>query len=131
MEEIYLSYESENGLGTLVIEGDPHSVWAFYITPESQSVKFDGFICSRGTIIDDINEVNDYLKNGFSPPISSEYANENTKQNVSIKDISIAWNEEIIEVFIDNELFLIMNTDQNTSLSLGISKDGPYGGPIK
>lgn len=120
----------------ILVQGDTHSVWAYVIdiTDHKDEIEFDGFICSRGTIVQTKDEIEAYINDdqGFAPPLLTEYKNEHSViKNLTETDIEIHWNKNIVRVFIKGVEYLKMELETKKSYSKGISKSGPYGIPLK
>src|SRR5690606_12792820 len=115
---------------------DIHTVWAYVIdiTNNKDEIEFDGFICSRGTIIQTKDEIEAYINDdqGFAPPLLAEYKNEYSIVNDLVEsDIKIDWKHNIVRIFIKGIEYLLMDLDSKKSYSKGISKSGSYGIPLK
>lgn len=130
MQNIYISEVNESKDFGIVVEGDEHSIWAYFLEIEGDEHKvlFDGFICSRGTVLDSTNEVKNYLKQGKSPPLAKDYLSEySVHKDVTNEDFEIQWLKNEIHISMKNEVYLIMNIDEKKSYSKSISRTGPYG----
>ncbi|WP_232124628.1 hypothetical protein [Tenacibaculum finnmarkense] len=118
------------------MQGDIHSVWAYVIdiTDNKDEIEFDGFICSRGTLIQNKEEIGTYINDdqGYAPPLLIEYKNEFSIINDLIEsDIKIDWKDNIVRVYMKGIEYLLMDLDTKKSYSKGISKSGPYGIPLE
>lgn len=119
----------------VLVQGDIHSVWAYVIdiTDNKDEIEFDGFICSRGTLILDEDEIEKYINDdqGYAPPLLTEYKNEfSIMYDLVESDISIDWENNIVRIFMKGIEYLVMDIDAQKSYSKGISKSGPYGFPL-
>lgn len=127
---IFLTKVNQSEAQTLVIEGDEHSVWA-YLLNSSQKVELDGFICSRGTLVESGDKVREFLDKGFQPPLVEALSNENSVQlEINEESIKIHWENGVIQVLVHSKQFLKMDIHKKISYSLAISKEGPYGTPL-
>ncbi|RCS28225.1 hypothetical protein DUT90_01195 [Polaribacter sp. WD7] len=137
MDEALLQSEYNYEMNKCVlVQGDIHSVWAYVIdiTDNRDEIEFDGFICSRGTLIDNSNEIEAYINHdqGYAPPLLSEYKNEYSIINDLIEnDIKIDWKDNIVRILIKGIEYLKMDLDTKMSYAKGISKSGAYGIPLK
>lgn len=127
-EEIYKS--DSFGEFNIVVEGDEHSIWLYVFEQVNEEYQLlcDGFICSRGLIVENNDDVKSFIKKGFQPPLMKEYASENAVQNGLISNditISITTQEIIIEV--KDIPFLKIAFDDLKPVSKAIAKDGPFG----
>jgi len=133
MNEIYLSKINEEQNREVIVEGDDHSVWAYVLkhSEESIGIEFDGFICSRGTLVESSKEIKDYMNNAISAPLMKRYSNEfSIQREIENKDIEIDWNGNEISIKLNGIDFLIMDLKNRKSYSKSISENGPYGIPI-
>lgn len=128
MSKLYLSDYNQALDRVLVIDGDEHSVWAYILGEDQQSIAFNGFLCSRGNLVESPDEIQQYLEKGMNPPLLKLLANEHAVQKeVSAENISILWDDESANVFINQELFLVMNIAAQTAYSKVVLEDSPYG----
>ncbi len=105
MNEIYISKINEEQNREVIIEGDDHSVWAYVLkhSDETIGLEFDGFVCSRGTVVESSDEVKMFIDKGISPPLMEKYANEFSIQNsIENEDIEINWIRNEIKVMVSN-----------------------------
>lgn len=131
MLDIFLSQNHPLSSFCLVIQGDDHSIWAYLQDQKSNQILLDGFLCSRGTILDSPSLVKAFIDSELAPPISKSFSNEFTMQvDVRINDFQIHWKEEYVEVMIKEILYLRMNWSLKKSYSRSVSKPGPYGYPL-
>lgn len=130
-EEEFVLYESYNSeLGKLVvIDNDEHSVWAFLMDAETQEIELDGFICALSQPFVSQSEVEKLLEDGFAPAITKEFASEFAYQpNALEKEFVAEWQEDgYLFIYLDGELVLVMDLDDEVSFSKSISENGPYG----
>lgn len=131
-EEIFVSEINETIERAIIIDGDEHTVWAYLLkmVNEEQELLFEGFICSRGTIVDESTDVNEYIDKGFQPPLLRNYRNEfSMHKNLTNEDFEIIWEIENnrVKVLLKKELYLIMDYKHESSYSKSISNEGPYG----
>ncbi|MCF1192029.1 hypothetical protein LRR18_10585 [Mangrovimonas sp. AS39] len=120
----------------ILVQGDIHSVWAYVIdiTDNKDEIEFDGFICSRGTIIQTKDEIETYINDdqGFAPPLLGDYKNKHSViKDLVEANIEIEWNNHIVRVLVKGIEYLIMDLKTKKSFSKSISKSGPYGMPLK
>ncbi|BDD09829.1 hypothetical protein FUAX_22610 [Fulvitalea axinellae] len=129
--EIYISeFNQEEGVG-LIISGDEHSVWA-YLTNEDNEILLDGFVCSRGLLIDTNDDVRKYIEASFQPPLIREYASEfAVKTDLNADDLTIAWDEGLASVLLGDELLLEMEYPELAAFSRAVKKSGPFGNPLE
>lgn len=131
MNDIYLNHSNAQLNMNFVIEGDDHSIWTYLTNVLTNEVIQDGFLCSRGTILESASEVKTFIDSGIAPPISKQYSNEYTLQPVIQEDeITINWTTDTVEVFVSDVRFLSMNWLTKKSYSLSVSTPGPYGHPL-
>ena len=133
MNEIYLSKINEEQNREVIVEGDDHSVWAYVLkhSEESIGIEFDGFICSRGTLVESSKEIKDYINNAISAPLMKRYSNEfSIQREIENKDIEIDWHGNEISIKLNGIDFLIMDLKNRKSYSKSTSENGPYGIPI-
>lgn len=132
-EEILVSEINEELNKAVVIDGDQHTVWAYCMEMinDEQELLFDGFLCSRGTIVSDSKEVQNYIENELQPPLMEGYKNKYSIHAAIVNDdFKIKWERNTIRVYINETLYLIMNMKNRISYSKSITKEGPYGKPI-
>ena len=133
MNIIYLQEYNSRSDRHLIIDGDIHSAWVYLINKSStgQVIEFDGFLCSRGTLIKTSNQIKEYIDNSFQPPLLEKFSNQYCIQaDLKEQDITIDWQDEIIKILIKSEVFLIMDIKDQKSFSKSISAVGPYGYPL-
>lgn len=129
-EDIYVSDVTEQDQLSIVIKGDEHTVWAYLmkIVGEEHHVIFHGFLCSRGTIVDNPEEVEEFLEQDLLPPLIEEYSNEfSIQMDLKNENFEIEWDEFEVRVYIKTVLYLVINYTKERSFSKAISKNGPYG----
>ncbi len=127
MDGIYKSLEIDEEK-SLVIEGDDHSVLAYIVNSEKGEILFDGFVCSRGTIVDSSAEIKEFIDNGIAPPLLAEYENRYSVQPYITNDsILIELTDTNIKVYLDETVFTDLDLVSGTSYSKAVQKDGPYG----
>jgi hypothetical protein len=133
-EEIFISEINERINRAIVIEGDEHTVWAYCmkLVDEEKELLFDGFICSRGTIVDKSEEVRNFISNDYQPPLMDEYKNDfSIHESITNEDFRIKWeNDSIIKIFMNEILYLVMDLKSQQAYSKSIKKQGPYGKQI-
>lgn len=132
-DDIFVSEINRELNRAIVIDGDQHTVWAYCMEMinDEQELLFDGFLCSRGTIVTESEEVQNYIKNGLQPPLMEEYKNEFSIHSAIINDdFKTKWDRNTIKVYINETLYLVMNMKDQISYSKSIIKEGPYGEPI-
>jgi len=128
--DIYITRHIDLIQKDIVIEGDEHSIWAYLLDSENNIV-LDGFVCSRGTIVDSTTLVKDFIDKGFAPPLSKDFKNDfSIQSDLNSADISIKVNKRVIEVLIFDEVYLTMDYMNLKSHSKSISKSGAYGLPL-
>lgn len=134
-EEIFLSEVNEHLERAIVIDGDQHTIWAYCLKKvnDKQELLFDGFICSRGTVVKNSQEVKNFIDNDLQPPLMDKYVNEySIHQSLCSEDFKIEWNNAsyMIKIFINDILYLVMDINKGISYSKSILKEGPYGRTI-
>ncbi len=128
--EIYITEYNKLENRNLVIDSDQHSIWAYVLDSENR-IEFDGFICSRGTLVDTSSNVKEFIENDFQPPLTKNIANEFSIQSeIKNEDIKIFWNDNLIRILINETEFLKMDTLNKKSYSKAVSESGPYGIPL-
>ena len=131
MNDIFLSQSNSQLHLNFVIEADEHSIWAYLTNEVTNEIIQDGFLCSRGTILESASEVKAFIDRGIAPPILKQYSNKYTLQaDIHQNDIKICWKTETAEVFVNEVRFLSMNWLIKKSCSLSVSTPGPYGHPL-
>jgi hypothetical protein len=133
MKEIYISKINEEQNREIVVEGDDHSIWAYVLkhSEESIAIEFDGFLCSRGTIVETSKEIKEYINKVISAPLMKKYSNEfSIQRGIENENIEIDWKGNEISIKLNGIIFLIMNIKNRKSYSKSISKKGAYGIPI-
>ena len=133
MSEIYISKINEEQNREIVVEGDNHSIWAYVLlqSEESFEIEFDGFVCSRGTILESSKDIKKYINKVISAPLIKKYSNEfSIQRGIENENIEIDWKGNVISVKLSGIEFLIMDINNKKSYSKSTSKKGPYGIPI-
>jgi hypothetical protein len=51
-------------------------------------------------------------------------------ENLRADQLSISWINNEVMIFIDGDLYLVLNMEIKTSKSKSLSKTGPYGSPL-
>lgn len=124
-------YKSDSfGDFNIVVEGDEHSIWAYVFekVEEEYQLLCEGFICSRGLLVETNEDVKSYIEKDFQPPLMKEYAAENAVQkDLASSDITISIATQEIMIEMKNIPFLKIVFDDLKPLSKALSKDGPYG----
>lgn len=129
MEDIFISKRIPIGDHQIVIEGDQHTIWAYIFL--NKKILFDGFLCSRGTLIDNLDEVKMFIDKSCAPPLAKSFSNKfSIQKEVTKDDFSIECKESIVHISINGIEFLRMDIINKKSYSLGVLKEGPYGYPI-
>lgn len=131
--EIFISEINDQINKALVIDGDQHTVWAYCMEMinDEQELLFNGFLCSRGTIVNKSEDVKRYIGNDLQPPLLETYTNEYSIHNSIVNsDFQIEWKSEVVKVYINQTLYLIMDMKNRISYSKSINQEGPYGIPI-
>ncbi len=130
MEPIFLSQFNSELDRHLVIEGDEFAVWAYILNSAEDNIEIDGFLCSRGLILDALKEVETYIEKGMAPPLSKEYANEfSIHAELETEDITVAWEADSVFILIKGEEYLELDLTEKKSYSKAIAMAGPYGEP--
>ena len=133
MSDIYKSEILEDPNLVVIVEGNEYSVFA-YIMKNSNTepiILQDGFLCSRGTILQSASEIQEYIKNGVSPPLISEFSNDySVVEKISNESINIAFENNMVKIYINEDLYLKMDINTGISFSKALSKEGPYGRPL-
>jgi hypothetical protein len=133
MNKIYLSKTNNEQNREVIVEGDDHSVWAYVLkhSDESIGLEFDGFVCSRGTLVENSKEIKGFIDKAISPPLLKKYSNEfSIQKSIENENIVIEWNGNEIKVKLNGIDFLIMDIKNQKSYSKATSENGPYGIPI-
>ncbi|MEM7374607.1 MAG: hypothetical protein AAF587_38800 [Bacteroidota bacterium] len=131
MKDIYISETNAVQRQELIIEGDAHSVWAYVLNLPENKVKFDGFVCSRGTIVERSEEVKEFIAKGISPPLMKRYSNQYSIQTgLESRHIQIDWRENTISIKVREVDFLILDLENQISYTKAVSNNGPYGSPL-
>ena len=127
--DIYLSYHLAEINRTLVIDGDGFSVYAFLLKDDEESIDFDGFICSTGTLVENETEVKRFIQEGNQPPLMKKYANElSVVEDIKAEDIDVeVLDDETLAVSIRGRQYMLMDLAEKQSYSIAVSEDGPYG----
>jgi hypothetical protein len=122
------SYNSEQGK-ILILDNDEHSIWAFVMDAETQEIIFDGFVCSLSEPFTSEKEVEKLLEEGFSPAITKEFASDFAHQPKALeKEFSAEWQDDgYVFIYIDSELILVMDLEEEVSYSKSVKENGPYG----
>ena len=131
-DTIYISQHINSINKDIVIEGDKHSVWAYLLDPENENqIVLDGFICSKGTIVDSMEIIKDFISEGFAPPLCKDFINDYSIRNdLKEDDIQILISKDSIDIRIADVKYLSMDFNKLKSYSKAISNAGPYGFPI-
>ena len=130
MDPIFFSQYNSELDRHLVIEGDDHSVWAYIVMPESNQIEMSAFLCSRGTLLDNPEEAQDYIRKGSAPPLAKAFATEHAVQaNLTEEDIAAEWQMDSIFVLLKGEEFLEIDLTEKKAFCKAISQPGPYGDP--
>lgn len=134
-EELFISEFNEHLARAIVISGDEHSVWAYCmkVNDEGQELLFHGFICSRGTILEDFSEIEDYVKIDLQPPLMAAYQNEfSIQEPLDNTDFKIEWYEQSGEaqIYLKGLLYLVMDMTNHITYTKSITEEGPYGIPL-
>ncbi len=128
--EIYITEYNKLENRNLVIDSDQHSIWA-YVLDSDNKVELEGFICSRGTLVDTSSKVREFVENDFQPPLTKNIGNEfSIQSDITKEDIKIFWNDNLIQILINETEFLKMDTLNKKSYSKAVSEPGPYGIPL-
>lgn len=128
MEDIYLSDFNQKLNRVVVVEGDQHSIWAYLLKEDQKGIDFEGFLCSRGTMIQNSDEIQQYMEAGMAPPLFQALANEfSVQEAIENKDITIIWKNQAANIFINEVLFLILDTENRVAYSKAVAEDSPYG----
>jgi hypothetical protein len=122
------SYNSENGK-ILVVDNDEHSIWAFLMDAETQEIEFDGFVCSLSEPFKTEEEVEKLIEDGFSPAITQAFASEYAHQPKALEyELNAEWQDDgYVFVYLNEELVLVMDLEENISFSKSVKENGPYG----
>ncbi|WP_375238886.1 hypothetical protein [Aurantibacter sp.] len=128
--EIYLTVFNESEKRNLIIDSDQHSIWAYLLDSQNQ-IEFDGFLCSRGTLVESNEKVKEFIEMDFQPPLIKRVANEFSIQiGITNENIKIDWKNNLIRILINDTEFLKMDTLNKKSYSKAISEKSVYGIPI-
>ncbi|MDE1208350.1 hypothetical protein [Tenacibaculum larymnensis] len=128
--EIYLTEYNETENRNLIIDSDQHSVWA-YVLDSNNQIEFEGFLCSRGTLVESVENVKEFIAKDFQPPLRKNFANEFSIQSgIKNENLKIVWENNLIRISINETEFLKMDTLNKMSYSKAISEKGAYGNPL-
>lgn len=129
-KEIFIAEFNPNESRHLIIESDKHSVWAYVLNSENQ-IEFEGFICSLGTLVDSTLDIERFINNELQPPLSKNAANEfSIQKGIQKTDFKIDWCNNLINIYINEVIFAIMDTLNQKCYSKSISESGAYGIPL-
>ncbi len=125
---LYESYNSEiNKL--VIIDNDEHSIWAFLMDSETQEIEFDGFVCALTAPFENEDAVEKIIEEGGAPAITQEFASEFALQaNALEKEFTTEWGDDgYLFIYMDGELVVVMDLEDQVSFSKSVKQDGPYG----
>ena len=131
--EIFISDFNEEVNKTLVVEGDEHTIWAYVLNSldGQNNIEFQGFLCSRGTLVEEESEIGDYIDQGFAPPLLRSFSNEySVQEEITANNISIFWDKEKVGVLVDEVTYLILDYTNKVAYSKGVLEESPYGRPL-
>jgi len=127
-EKIFIQSKSPINDRLLILEEDEHSVYAYIVSEDRESIEFDGFLCSVTNPFDNNIDLEKYKQSGYPPPLIKKYANEYSYvRNLKAEDISIKWGENLAEISIKGVKYLKMDLTIKTSYSKSLKTDCPYG----
>ncbi|AHM58326.1 hypothetical protein D770_00250 [Flammeovirgaceae bacterium 311] len=127
--DLYLSFHLAEIGRTLVIDGDGFSVYAFLLKEDEETIDFDGFLCSTGTLVDNEAEVGRYIQEGNQPPLMKQYANEfSVVKDLKAEEVGVeVLDQETLAVSIRGKQYLLLDSAEKQAYSIAVSEDGPYG----
>lgn len=125
---LYESYNSERGK-IVLLDNDENSIWAFILDGETQEIEFDGFVCSLTEPFANETDVEKILEAGGAPAITKEFASEFALQPDALtKEFAAEWQDDgYVFIYLDGELVLVMDLEEEVSFSKSIAENGPYG----
>lgn len=125
-ERIFLKDTDPNTGRALIIEEDEYNVWVYLLSIDKKEIDFDGFLCTVasplefGTIDKGVHKK--------EAPLPVKYSNKySCVKNLRKEHITIDWQNNKINVWIKDKMYLIMNMDTKTSYSKGLAFDCIYG----
>ncbi|GAA4274478.1 hypothetical protein U6A24_16010 [Aquimarina gracilis] len=123
---IFLKFTDPNTKRTLIIEEDKFNVWVYSLSADKSEIDFEGFLC---TVVSPVksNKVNGNISKK-EEPLPLMYTNKYSWiKNLKKEHIQVDWKNNIIEVLIRGQVYLIMDTNRKTSYSKALSTDCSYG----
>lgn len=94
---IFIQQDSPFEDETLIIEEDEQSVWAYRYDKNKELIQ-DGFLCSRGQLVENREEIKIAIDKGLAPPLLRSFHNKHSVQSdLQEKAIQAEWisNDEI------------------------------------
>ncbi|WP_224999208.1 hypothetical protein [Cesiribacter sp. SM1] len=127
--DLYLSFHLAEIGRTLVIDGDGFSVYAFLLKEDDESIDFDGFLCSTGTLVENEAEVARFIQEGNQPPLMKQYANEHSVvKDLKADEVGVeVLDDETLAVSIRGKQYLLLDIAEKQSYTIAVTEDGPYG----
>ncbi len=123
---IFLKDTDSNTKRILIIEEDEYNIWVYVLSIDKKEIDFEGFLCTVVSPIKSDIANRDIHKKEAPMPI--KYTNKYSwVKNLKKEHIKVDWQDNIVNVWIKDKLYLIMNTDTKTSYSKGLSSDCRYG----
>ncbi len=125
---IYISEDLISINKQVVIEEDKYSIWAYVVDKVENKIVLDCFLCTRGTQILNSSKVQEFINQGFAPPLSKMYSNSfSIIEDLAEEDIKINYDEGLIRLNIKDIEYAILDLKNKKSYSKSISNSGPYG----
>ena len=121
-------FSAEHGK-IIVLDNDEYSIWAFVLDAQTQEIEIDVFVCSLSQPFEDEEEVEQMIENGYSPAITTFFASDSAvKPNALKSEFSVKWIEDgWLELFMDDQLVVMIDLDQEEAFTKAVCEDGPYG----
>lgn len=133
MQHINKIFQNSSQNLDISIKGDDNAVWVFVYQVEGDSLDIimDGFLCSRGEILENQLETIEYVQRGEAPPICREFASEEcVVYGLAEDDIDVIWGDKKIDVQIFGETYLLLDLETRKSYSKAVKVEGVYGLPL-
>lgn len=128
--DIYITEFNETENRKLIIDSDEHSVWAYILDSENK-IELDGFLFSCGTIVESIENIQEFIDKDFQPPLAKRFENKfSVLSGIKNENIKIIWGENLIKIFLNGIEYLVMDILNRQSYSKAISEKGAYGNPL-
>jgi hypothetical protein len=127
--DLYLSFHLAEIGRTLVIDGDGFSVYAFLLKEDDETIDFDGFLCSTGTLVENEAEVARFIQEGNQPPLMKQFANEySVVTDLKADEVGVeVLDEDTLAVSIRGKQYLLLDIAEKQSYTIAVTEDSPYG----